>query len=766
MQRGIHWKRNGRLLQSQSQAELERVQRESARLQRDRDDATRALEAAREEQERRKAELQELQDERKKFKEQVTELENWLVRAERKRDEHQSALEAREQELTALRGELDEAHREANVARERAAALQQEVDADGRQADERSSQLREDAASARAELRNLEQRLEQAERSAAQAQEGRASAVQAHDAIKDDVESLEQELGQLRVLYRDAAEEAARDREESEKRLQALRDEELRARERLAEITGEQKDTEAALQALERETDSLRRELDQARAALARAETESERLGSALEQPKGLQSAAEIESIRELADQELRQAAGEIAGLRGELEEARHQVRHLEAEIVLLRQLDGGTDSAPRTNDDIQLQVEDRLAQYKRDADVALADVREQNVALQSELQRLQRASGANTDDLPAMRAGEPSGRQAGRRQEHGDEADVGAEFQSDRGARRGAPVWLTLLLAMFAVAGGGTAWWFWQQQSPSSASPWVGGNAISEARSPVDQIAVPARTAAPKSPVTTNRAPEPETQPVVAEAAPMRPGRTYQDFLDDGALGPVMVQLPGGRFTMGSAKASPYFDERPARAVTLKPFSIAKYEVTFADFDRFAEATGRKLPPDNGWGRDRRPVTNVSWTDAQAYADWLSASTGHRYRLPTEAEWEYATRGGTETFYWWGNDGDASKANCFNCTGEWSGSMTAPVGSFAANPMGLYDTAGNALEWVQDCYRETYEGAPRDGSAVESANCTTRVARGGSYRSVLDNLRSARRAQYSADTRLDQLGFRLVREP
>ncbi len=753
-------------LQTQSQAELERLQRESVRLERDRDDAMRSLETAREAQDRRKTELQELQDERKKLKEQVAELENWLVRAERKRDEHQSTLGAREQELATLRNELDEARREAHVARERATALQEEVDADGRQADQRGAQLREDAASARAELRNLEQRLEQAERSAAQAQEGRTSAEQAHDEIKDNLESLEQELSQLRALYRDAAEEAARDREDSEKHLQALRDEELRARERLAEITAEQKDTAAALLTLERETDSLRSELDQTRAALNRAESESERLGSALEQQEGLQSAAEIESIRELADQELRHAAGEIAGLKGELEEARHQVRHLEAEIVLIRQLDGGSDAAPRTGSDIQFQVEERLAQYKRDADAALAGVREQNVALQSELQRLQRGAGANTDDLPSMRAGEPSGRQTGRRQEHTDATDAGGTaFASAERARRGAPVWLTLMLAMFAVAAGGAAWWFWQQSSQASSS-WVPGNAVNEARSPAEQVAPPPRIEPPKSPVAHKQAPEPETQPAVAEAAPMRPGRTYQDFLDDGALGPVMVQLPGGRFTMGSAEAAPYFDERPARAVTLKPFSIAKYEVTFADFDRFVEATGRELPPDNGWGRDRRPVTGVSWTDAQAYADWLSASTGHRYRLPTEAEWEFAARGGTETFYWWGNDGDASKANCFDCAGEWSGSQTAPVGTFAANPMGLYDTAGNALEWVQDCYRESYAGAPQDGSAVDSANCTTRVARGGSYRSVLDKLRSAGRAQYSPDTRLDQLGFRLVREP
>ena len=736
-------------LQSQSKAELERMQRDSARLERDRDDAVAALQKARDEQERRKSELQELQAERKKFKEQIAELESWLVRAERKRDDHEAAIKDREQELSGLRDELDEARRDANVARERAAALQQELDADGRQADERSAELREDAAAARAELRNLEQRLEQAERDVLQAQEARGNAVQAYESLKDEAENLQQELNQLQSQYRDAVQEAVRERDGFEQRLQGVQEQERRARERLEDTTGEQLIAQESLQTLEQEHDTLQRELEHTRAELERARADAERLEVVLAQQEGMQSAAEIDSIRELADQELRHAASEIAGLKGELEEARHQVRHLEDEIVLLRQLDGEADLPVDESLDIQRHLDERLAEYKRDADAALASVREQNVSLQNEVQRLQRAGVS--DELPPMRAGEPSGR----RFEPIETADT-----ASREPRRGTPAWLTILFALLAVSASGAAWWFWQQQASVADA-----SAAQPPAAPAVSAPVPAPVSKPVA-AKPERAAAVETESqTAAEPAPMRPGRTYQDFLDDGSLGPVMVQLPGGSFTMGSAKAAPYFDERPARTVTVQPFSMAKYEVTFSDYDRFAKATARDLPADNGWGRDRRPVIGVSWTDAQAYAQWLSTSTGHRYRLPTEAEWEYAARAGTDTFFWWGNEAEDSRANCFNCAGEWSGGMTAPVGSFAANPMGLYDTAGNAMEWVQDCYRDNYQGAPTDGSAVESADCGARVARGGSYRSVLENLRSSRRAQYSPDTRLDQIGFRLVRE-
>jgi formylglycine-generating enzyme required for sulfatase activity len=154
-----------------------------------------------------------------------------------------------------------------------------------------------------------------------------------------------------------------------------------------------------------------------------------------------------------------------------------------------------------------------------------------------------------------------------------------------------------------------------------------------------------------------------------------------------------------------------------------------------------------------------------VSWQDAADYARWLSEQTGHRYRLPTEAEWEYAARGGATTLYWWGSEPGSGHANCFNCGSEWDGKQTAPVGSFGANGFGLLDTAGNAEEWVEDCHHGNYDGAPGNGSAWSGGDCDRRMVRGGSYHSTGNNLRSSRRGAYAPEVRLDTLGFRLVRE-
>ncbi len=164
---------------------------------------------------------------------------------------------------------------------------------------------------------------------------------------------------------------------------------------------------------------------------------------------------------------------------------------------------------------------------------------------------------------------------------------------------------------------------------------------------------------------------------------------------------GPTMVEIPAGSFRMGDLQGDGDPDEVPVHIVRIqKPFAIGRYEVTFDEYDQFASVTKRKLPNDRGWGRGRRPVINISWQDAVEYTKWLSEQTGKRYRLPTEAEWEYAARGGKETTYWWGKDLLKGTANCNGCGSQWDGEQTAPVGSFKPNPFGLYDTAGNVWEW------------------------------------------------------------------
>jgi formylglycine-generating enzyme required for sulfatase activity len=263
-----------------------------------------------------------------------------------------------------------------------------------------------------------------------------------------------------------------------------------------------------------------------------------------------------------------------------------------------------------------------------------------------------------------------------------------------------------------------------------------------------------------------------------VAETVPPKSARTarqpvnstFADALKIGGDGPVMVELAVAGYFMGSYGNSLNYEEGPRHLVKLPGFSIGKYEVTFAEYDRFARATGRRLPYDETWGRGDQPVINVSWRDAQDYVDWLTAQTGHIYRLPSEAEWEYAVRGGSYWMYWWMDAEDAVVtdevwANCHNCGSQWDSARTAPIGQFPANAFGLYDMTGNVQEWTADCYHESYDGAPNDGSAWVRPHCTQRVVRGGGYTSPLDTLRSAKRGQLDQDTRLDNLGFRVVRE-
>lgn len=236
--------------------------------------------------------------------------------------------------------------------------------------------------------------------------------------------------------------------------------------------------------------------------------------------------------------------------------------------------------------------------------------------------------------------------------------------------------------------------------------------------------------------------------------------GDVFQDSLADGSQGPEMVVIPAGKFQMGDLVGDGKPAEKPVHAVTIaQPFAMGKYEVTFAVYDKFASDTGRTPPLDHDWGRGNRPVINVSWDDAVAFTAWISRQTGKHYRLPSEAEWEYAARAGTTTSYWWGDTARKDRAKFGSLL-----SGTAPVGTFPPNPFGLHDTSGNVWEWTQDCWNESYVGAPMDGSAWNSGDCTKHVLRGGSWFIMKEWLRSAFRYTYPSDERHGWLGFRLVR--
>lgn len=244
-------------------------------------------------------------------------------------------------------------------------------------------------------------------------------------------------------------------------------------------------------------------------------------------------------------------------------------------------------------------------------------------------------------------------------------------------------------------------------------------------------------------------------------------PGASIRDVLQGGQQGPEMVFVPGGTFLMGSpwseAGARPV--EHPQHEVNVQPFLLGRYPVTFQEYDVFANETGKQRPSDATWGRADRPVINVSWHDAQAYVEWLSQQTGHAYQLPREAQWEYAARAGTRSAYWWGDEISTSKVQYRSGQGEWK-EMTAPVGSFEANPFGLFDMHGNVWEWATDCWNDSYDSAPTDGSAWETGDCSRRVVRGGSWFNTAEFLRSAVRVKFAPDAALNRLGFRLLRTP
>ncbi len=243
-------------------------------------------------------------------------------------------------------------------------------------------------------------------------------------------------------------------------------------------------------------------------------------------------------------------------------------------------------------------------------------------------------------------------------------------------------------------------------------------------------------------------------------------PWDVVRDRLRDDSLGPEMVRVRGGAFKRGDINGSGDVDEQPPRDIMLsKPFAIGLYEVTFDDYDRYCRATNCLAPEDEGWGRGRRPVINVSWAEAVEYTRWLSEQTGHTYRLPSDAEWEYAARSGTGSRFWWGDTPGEARANCAECLSLWDAEKTARVGKFPPNPFGLHDTAGNVFEWVADCWHDTFVDAPADGSAIEKEGCGKRVIRGGAWSFPPTEMRSANRWRDFPSRSSDDTGFRLVRE-
>jgi len=251
-----------------------------------------------------------------------------------------------------------------------------------------------------------------------------------------------------------------------------------------------------------------------------------------------------------------------------------------------------------------------------------------------------------------------------------------------------------------------------------------------------------------------------------------LKPGDTFKECI----ACPEMVLVPAGSFTMGSPASEEGRDESegPQHQVTFaQPFAVGKFAVTFSQWDACVADHGCNgyRPRDQGWGRDKRPVINVSWDDTQAYVAWLSRKTGKPYRLLSEAEREYVTRAGTTTAYWTGSSMSTQQANyCADAEkykrkqfGDDCRGQTVPVDRFEPNPWGLFQVHGNVYEWTQDCAPASYDNAPTDGSALVAAMCNRHIVRGGSW-DTLQPLRAAARAGPYAVERNIALGFRVAR--
>lgn len=338
-----------------------------------------------------------------------------------------------------------------------------------------------------------------------------------------------------------------------------------------------------------------------------------------------------------------------------------------------------------------------------------------------------------------------------------------------------------SLIVALIAIAGG-VLWYIINVNQPR-------GKAIEHAAAPAS-TAVVAPKAVPSPPAAKQAAQVPEVAPVpvpppssttptvttptvtapivpspAVTAPPVTsPAAPLQAPSDQAALQPVrepvVNALAGGNFAMGSVEDA---SERPIHQVSIKPFAMGKYPVTVGEWNACASAKACGFV---AAGADDIPVTNVSWSDARQYVTWLAGATHKAYRLPTEAEWEYAARGGTQTRYWWGDQFQFGMANCKSCTDIPATEQPVKVGSLKPNPFGLYDMGGGVDQWVEDCGHKNYQGAPADGSAWVESDCASHVLRSGSWRNDARYVRPANRDTYDTNVRYPTHGFRVALSP
>jgi formylglycine-generating enzyme required for sulfatase activity len=266
-------------------------------------------------------------------------------------------------------------------------------------------------------------------------------------------------------------------------------------------------------------------------------------------------------------------------------------------------------------------------------------------------------------------------------------------------------------------------------------------------------------QTPAPAAPQTAAPvpAPAPARGPIETPKATPTPGTATAPLPPPAVPDITMVTLPGGTFVMGS---NDDVSEKPQRRVTVKRFAISKFPVTNREWNACVAAKSCSYA---ATGEDDAPVTNVSWNDTQEFVTWLARVTQKPFRLPSEAEWEYAARGGTATKFWWGDQFQSGAANCKGCGDPYDAAQPLKVGSFKPNPFGLHDMGGGVNQWVSDCWHRNYQGAPIDGSPWLEGDCSSRVIRSGSWKNDSGYVRAASRDHYDIGVRYPTHGFRVA---
>ncbi len=538
---------------------------------------------------------------------------------------------------------------------------------------------------------------------------------------------------------------------------------------------------------MESEIEKIRQESDQYQKTVKDGNEQIDMLQAELEKLREQQKSWRVTEEDLANNNELQMSQARVAELENELQQ-------LQKKIELNEITEKQENITTSNKEEIKLQIsqlksemESQLSSYKNELDDESNKLREENKGLHEELKKLhmEQELAINTGQEIARKkqADDKATNQIIEEKDHSalfDLPDINKNlFNNNVGGTAGVAAksnWLMIVIValLFSlVSAAGVYWYFVMSKSAQVATvqgSGVGDKIIHNTSNKQQVSSVPGvegnkKQSQNKAPLnfSKNATKKKVSKPVKFNGT-LKPTRIFSDFLQSGGSGPVMVGVPGGIFTMGSPSNSTYFDERPEHTVSLRKYSISKFEVSFDDYDQFSKDSGRPRPSDNGWGRGKRPVINITWDDAVAYTQWLSEQTGHEYRLPSEAEWEYAARAGSKDKYWWGSDYKSNSANCFNCGSQWDRISSAPTGSFSASSLGLHDMTGNVMEWVMDCYVGSYEGAPIDGAARDVAACEKRVVRGGSYHSTADDIRVTKRSGYQSDSAVDQIGFRVVR--